>query len=389
MGQYQPKEINIEEVWEEENRMSEDERRQRYRCRSFKTAKELGEHRWDNAGEYDEAIRRGDLTSMARQEYIDKEYNTEKLKLFKEHPVLKEEGFELIKGNEELNKKALKEVRDTLTKDIKKIEDAQSSGYDLSPMNKYVGNKDINSKVVLMRGDICTLEIDAIVNAANKTLMGGGGIDGAIHSAAGNKLDDECHTLQGCATGETKITRGYNLPAKFILHTVGPIGKDEPALVSCYTTILELCKKHKIRHVALCGISSGIYGYPLYAASHVACNTVRSWLEQPENANAIDYVVFCTYLENELLCYSRLMPLYFPPAGKKTEDIEAEYKKAKDQFDPSSIQHQLSEHIKKEMTSESEKLQRGIDHEVEFVKRLQFMQAQESKPEVKKEEEEE
>ena len=168
MGQYQPKEINIEEVWEEENRMSEDERRQRYRCRSFKTAKELGEHRWDNAGEYDEAIRRGDLTSMARQEYIDKEYNTEKLKLFKEHPVLKEEGFELIKGNEELNKKALKEVRDTLTKDIKKIEDAQSSGYDLSPMNKYVGNKDINSKVVLMRGDICTLEIDAIVNAANK-----------------------------------------------------------------------------------------------------------------------------------------------------------------------------------------------------------------------------
>jgi len=113
----------------------------------------------------------------------------------------------------------------------------------VNPEVKYAVNEKINSKISLYHGDITTLEIDAIVNAANESCLGGGGIDGAIHNAAGNMLYEECRTLNGCPTGETKITRGYDLPAKFVLHTVGPIGQKPKALASCYLTLLNLCKK--------------------------------------------------------------------------------------------------------------------------------------------------
>jgi O-acetyl-ADP-ribose deacetylase (regulator of RNase III) len=164
----------------------------------------------------------------------------------------------------------------------------------------------------------------------------GGGIDGAIHSAAGKDLYAECSTLGGAETGQTKITRGYNLPAKYVLHTVGPVGRDPQKLKSCYSTVLQLVKKHKIKTVAICGISTGIYGYPLYAASHVALKTVREWLEDKDNRKKVDVIIMCTYLDKEMVCYQKLMNYYFPPPGKNTADVESIYNKAFNEYDPAA-----------------------------------------------------
>jgi O-acetyl-ADP-ribose deacetylase (regulator of RNase III) len=138
----------------------------------------------------------------------------------------------------------------------------------------------LNSKLCLYRGDITALEVDAIVNAANESLMGGGGIDGAIHSAAGPLLLDECRPLHGCETGDTKITAGYALPAKHILHTVGPMGRGDRQLRGCYRTCLELVEKHKLRTVAFCCVGTGIFGFPLVRATHIALSETRKWLEE-------------------------------------------------------------------------------------------------------------
>jgi len=202
------------------------------------------------------------------------------------------------------------------------------------PLAKYAYNKEINQKVSLIRTDITTLEIDAIVNAANKSLLGGGGIDGAIHAAAGEMLYEECRTLEGAETGETKVTRGYNLPAKLVFHTVGPVGRDEPKLVAAYNSCLEQVLEHRIKSVALCGISSGIYGFPLNASAHVALNMIRKWLENTENRNKVDLIIFCTYLPKELSTYQKLMPFYFPPAGKSTDDVVKEYKEIMSTYNP-------------------------------------------------------
>jgi O-acetyl-ADP-ribose deacetylase (regulator of RNase III) len=173
-------------------------------------------------------------------------------------------------------------------------------------------HRNINRKLSTWHGDITRLEIDAVVNAANNSLLGGGGIDGAIHSAAGGDLRKECYTLNGCPTGNTKTTRGYRLPAKYILHTVGPIGENKKKLRSCYQTCLEECVKHNIKTVAFCGISTGIFGYPLLEASIIACKTVRKWMENPENLAKIDRIIFCTFLEKERVCYQHLLVKYFP-----------------------------------------------------------------------------
>jgi TATA box-binding protein-associated factor RNA polymerase I subunit A len=171
----------------------------------------------------------------------------------------------------------------------------------------------INRKLSTWHGDITRLEVDAVVNAANSSLMGGGGIDGAIHSAAGSKLRKECAKLKGCKTGFTKTTRAYNLPAKYILHTVGPIGENEDQLQNCYKTCLEECVKHGIKTVAFCGISTGIFGYPLLEASLIACKTVKTWMENPDNLEKIDRIIFCTFLDREKMCYEKLLVDFFPP----------------------------------------------------------------------------
>ncbi len=139
------------------------------------------------------------------------------------------------------------------------------------------------SGINLFRGDITKLDCQAIVNAANHSLLGGGGVDGAIHRAAGPGLLSECRTLGGCRTGEAKITGGYNLKAEYVIHTVGPVysGKEDDRikLASCYNSSLNLAKENNIHTIAFPAISAGVYGYPAEKAAAVAIDTVKKWLE--------------------------------------------------------------------------------------------------------------
>lgn len=150
-------------------------------------------------------------------------------------------------------------------------------------------------KIEIIKGDITKLRVDAIVNAANKTLLGGGGVDGAIHRAAGRELFEECKTLNGCETGQSKITKGYNLPSKFIIHTVGPVwrgGKnnEEKLLKSCYLTSLNLAIKNNIKTIAYPAISCGIYGFPIEKAAKIAFETVKDFISQNDRIEKIIFI---------------------------------------------------------------------------------------------------
>nr|XP_039247941.1 ADP-ribose glycohydrolase MACROD2-like [Styela clava] len=174
--------------------------------------------------------------------------------------------------------------------------------------------KDIyRSRIGLWRGDITRLGFDAIVNAANRSLLGGGGVDGAIHAAAGKELLKECKGLNGCETGGAKITKGYKLPSKHVIHTVGPIGEDSELLSSCYENSLSLVRKHKLRSIAFPCISTGIYGYPNESAAHVALETTKNWLKK--NYKNVDIVLFCLFMQKDVEIYNRLVEEYFPPGG--------------------------------------------------------------------------
>ncbi len=163
--------------------------------------------------------------------------------------------------------------------------------------------------IKLFKGDITTLKVDAIVNAANSSLLGGGGVDGAIHRAAGPELLKECRLLNGCRTGEAKITKGYNLPSKYVIHTVGPVWhggeKGEPELLQqCYINSLSLASKKNLRSIAFPNISTGIYGYPKKDAALVAINTVKDF-----SANHLDIeeIIFAIFDEENFIIYNQLL----------------------------------------------------------------------------------
>lgn len=169
--------------------------------------------------------------------------------------------------------------------------------------------QEILRRIEIVTADITTLAVDAIVNAANETLLGGGGVDGAIHRAAGPKLLEECQTIGGCATGEARITAGYELPARFVIHTVGPVWRGGAAgearlLGACYAASLRLARQNQIESIAFPAISTGIYGYPLDAATKIAVREVGAHLA----ANDVPVrVTFCCFREPDTEAYRRVL----------------------------------------------------------------------------------
>lgn len=164
-------------------------------------------------------------------------------------------------------------------------------------------------KITLIKGDITKLDVDAIVNAANTSLLGGGGVDGAIHRAAGPELLEECKTLGGCPTGEAKITKGYRLPAKYVIHTVGPVwqgGKnnEDDLLASCYRNSLKLAEEYKIERIAFPNISTGVYRFPKERAAQIAINEVKKFLE---NTKIVKEVIFVCFDEENYKIYEYLL----------------------------------------------------------------------------------
>ncbi len=154
------------------------------------------------------------------------------------------------------------------------------------------------TEIKIIQGDITKLAVDAIVNAANNKLMGGGGVDGAIHKAAGPDLLRSCMALGGCKTGEAKITMGYNLPAKFVIHTVGPVYKEQgdyaaSYLEDCYKNSLELADKHKITSIAFPSISTGAYGYPIEEAAPIALETTQEYIKARPLTNITEIIFVC------------------------------------------------------------------------------------------------
>jgi O-acetyl-ADP-ribose deacetylase (regulator of RNase III) len=167
----------------------------------------------------------------------------------------------------------------------------------------------MTGRMVVVQGDITKQKVDAIVNAANERLLRGGGVDGAIHRAAGPELQEECLTIGHCPTGEARVTKGYRLPARYVIHTVGPVwqggSKDEPELLAaCYRNALKLAVANGLKTIAFPGISTGIYGYPLESATRVAMTTVKDCLATAPSIEEVRFVTFgaqATQVANRVL----------------------------------------------------------------------------------------
>ena len=222
------------------------------------------------------------------------------------------EMFELGETSETENVSVSKLLSDTLKEDDVKgiIINPWKNSYYLPKVliEMIMDGKNLLSEIKIVKGDITTFDGDCIVNAANESLLGGGGVDGAIHRAAGPELFNECKLLNGCKTGQAKITKGYNLPCEYVIHTVGPIysGKheDEHILMDCYGNSLDLAKKYDIHSIAFPCISCGAYGYPIEDACKIALNTMANWLDH-NNEYTMKICVYC-FEEETYKAYEKL-----------------------------------------------------------------------------------
>jgi O-acetyl-ADP-ribose deacetylase (regulator of RNase III) len=171
-----------------------------------------------------------------------------------------------------------------------------------------------------MGGDSARLAADAIVNAANEWLAPGGGICGVIHAAAGPQLAEECRAVGVTATGMAALTKGYDLPAKFVIHAVGPTSQDPAALRSAYVETLRYIDGRELRSVGLCCVSTGIFGYPIRPATHIALETVREFLDSEENREKTDRIVFVVFERRDQDVYYEIIPEYFPIAAPEAAE---------------------------------------------------------------------
>jgi O-acetyl-ADP-ribose deacetylase (regulator of RNase III) len=216
------------------------------------------------------------------------------------------------------------------------VEKFELPDLDIEVKEEVVYDTAINGQVSLWKGDITHLEVDVIVNAAKESLQGGTGVDGAIHTAAGPELLEECLTLDGCKVGQAKITKGYNLPAKHVIHTVGPVNDDHSKLKSAYKNSLKLADQSNVKSMAFPCIATGVYKFPREQAAHIALSTVRQYLSKPHK---VKHIVLCVNNARDERLYQKIMQVYFPVKTVTEEEQSTESEEDEDELElePASV----------------------------------------------------